>query len=236
MGVTATIPGSGSNVPASAIISIVNGISYPLFVTNGAPTSGGTASEAPARTAARFAAAVALPGLASPLAVADAAIGVSVSGGESVLYSTVWESGIASGVAGFELIIDDGTGAATTALKTAVSGFINSAPQYRPAGVPWLVSGVVPVFASVGVSATLLSQYEGSNAQISSAMTSGVQGYFNSLQFAQSVYQGQVAAAAADAAPGLLSSLTVTLNTSASTVSAAPNQRIILQNISVSVL
>ena len=236
MGINATIPGSGSNVPASSITQIVNGLSYPLFCLNGAPTSGGAAQESPTRTASRFAAAVAKTGLASPLAIADAAIGVSYTPtNETALYSAVWESGIVSGIAGFELLIDNGTGTASSGLIAAVSASIQATPQYRPAGVPWLVSGVIPVSASVGVSATLLPQYEGSNSQISSAITSGIQEYFSEIQFAQSVYQGAIAAAAGDSAPGLLSSLTVTLNTSASYLSAAPNQRIILNTISVSV-
>lgn len=233
-GVQSTLPGSGSNVPANSIIQIVNNLSYPLFVTNGAPTSGGSAAETPSRTAARFAAAVAKPGLASPLAVADSVIGVSYSG-EVVQYSSVWESGIASGIAGFILYLDDGSGAASSNLISAASSTINSAPQYRPAGVPYLISGVTPVFVSAAVTGTLFNQFVGQAAQITSAITSGVQGYFNSLQFNSTAYQGQVAAAAGNAAPGYLDSLTVTLDGGSAQVSAAPGQRIILENLTVNV-
>lgn len=236
VGISALAPGSGSNVAASSIVQIANGLTYPLFVLNGAPTTGGNPSEAPAQTAARFAAAVSKPGLASPQAVANAAIGVTVTGtNEICLYSSVYESGITSGIAGFVLYVDNGTGAASSGLISSVTNVLNAGSGYRPVGVPYVVSAVTPVYADVGVSGTLYPQYEGTNATVASAIVAGVQSYF-SLPFAATAYQGQIAAAAANAAPGQLSSLTVTLNTSASSVSAGPGQRVILQSINTSIL
>lgn len=235
IGITALAPGAGSNVAASSIIQILNGLTYPLFALNGAPTAGGAAAESPNQTAGRFAAAVGSYGRGSPQSVADTAIGVSVSGtGEICTYSSCYESGIASGIAGFILYIDNGTGSASSDLITSVTNALNAGSGYRPAGVPYIVSGVTPIYATVGVTGQLYSQYEGTNNTVASSVTSGVQAYF-SLPFATSAYQGQVAAAAANAVPGVFSSLTVTLNTSASVVSAAPGERIILQTVQTSI-
>lgn len=234
VGISATVPGSGSNVPASSIIQIVNGLAYPLFCLNGSPTAGGSPSEPPAQTASRFAAAVAKPGLASPVAVADAAIGIIYpSTSEEVLYSACWESGIASGVPGFILLIDNGTGGASSGLINAVTGYINAPPQYRPVGVPYIVSGATPVYVNVSISGTLFPQYEGNNSTVMGSVVSGVQSYFSSLSFAQTSYQGQIAAYAGNSSPGLLDSLTVSLNSGASSVSALPYERVILQSINV---
>jgi Baseplate J-like protein len=236
VGVISLVPGAGSNVPASSIVQIANGLSYPLFVLNNSPTNGGAAAEPFSQTAGRFAAAVALPGLASPLAVADAAIGVTYSGtGEIVQYSSCWESGITSGIAGFILYIDNGTGTASSGLVTAVQNFLNSGVGHRPVGVPYQVQPGSPIYASVNVTAGLYPQYEGTNATIVSLITSAVENYFT-LPFAGTAYQGQIAAVAGNAAIGQLDSLTVILNSGVTYVSAGPGNRIIPQSVSVSVL
>lgn len=236
VGIAATVPGSGSNVPASSIVQIAQGVAYPLYAINALATSGGADAEAPNQTAARFAAAVSKPGLASPQAVANSVIGVSYSG-ETVQFSTVYESGLASGIAGFVLYVDDGAGSASAGLLSAVTGYINSNPGYRPVGVPYLVSSVVPVTATVGVTGTLFPQFAGSQAQIQSAITNGVQGLFAALPFSTAIYQGNVAAEVGNSAPGVLSSIQVSLNGGAvNYVSAGPaGQRVILSSLSVSV-
>lgn len=216
VGVNAVASGVAGNVPASSILQILNGLPYPLYVINPLPTQGGANAETPNQTAARFAAAVALPGLASPLAVADAAIGVTVSGtGETCLYSTCYEPWIVGGSAatnlGFTVYVDNGTGSASNSLLAAVSSAINVSPQYRPAGVPWSVQAVGPVLAAVGVTGTLLPQYVSQSGAITGAIVSGIVNYFASLQFGQTCYQPQIAAAVANAAPGALNSLSITL-------------------------
>jgi len=235
--------GSIGNVPASSITQILNGLSYPLYVTNPVATLGGSNMESPNQTAARFAAAVALPGLASPLAVANAAIGVAVSGtGEICLYSTCYEPWIAGGSAagnlGFQVYIDNGTGSASLSLIAAVTAAINSSPQYRPAGVPWSVQPVVPSYVSLGVTGQLLAQYESQLINISGAVVSGIYAYFSSLQFGQPAYQSQIAAAVANAVPSTLEALTVSLSLSGSLLSSpsiAPSNvgRIILSSLNV---
>lgn len=237
VGVIAIIPGAGGNVGASAVSQIINNISYPLFIANPAPTSGGSNSELLSQTATRFAAAVTLPGLCSPLAIANAAIGVSAITGESVLYSTVYEPWILGGSAannlGFILYIDNGTGSASTQLISTVTTFINSPPQYRDAGVPWSVQAANPVTAAVAVTGVLNSQYAGQLSTVSGAMASGITNYFASLQFDQLAEQPQIAAAIGNSVPGVLNSLAVTLNGGVSAVASSTSGRVILSSLAI---
>ena len=77
--------GASSNVAINTITTITTGLAYTLFCTNYAATSGGTAAETPSATFARFTSAVASIGLGTPVALANACIGVTVSGtGETV--------------------------------------------------------------------------------------------------------------------------------------------------------
>jgi len=237
VGISCLIPGTQGNVAASAISQIINGLSYPLYCANQAPTSGGTNSELPSQTAARFAATVALPGLASPLAVANAAIGVVASGtGEICYYATClepWISNPTASALGFSLYVDNGTGSASTSLLSAVSAKINSSPQYRPAGVPWNLYAAVPVTSSVSVSGVMNSQYDSISGTISGAIASGITSYYSSLQFNVPAVQGQIAASIGNAVPGVLSSLSVQLNGGASAVVASPSGRVILSSLSI---
>ena len=236
--IDAIIAGTGGNVAASAINQIINGLSYPLFCLNPTPTSGGANAELPSQTATRFAAAVALPGLCSPLAIANAAIGVVVSGtGEVCYYSALLEPWITGGPSaqnlGWILFVDNGTGSASTQLLAAVSAKIQAPPQYRDAGVPWGVSAAVPVTASVSVTGTLNTPYVGILSTVSGAIASGITNYFASLQFGQLAEQPQIAAAIGNAVPGVLSSLAVTLNAAVSAVVASPSGRVILSSLTI---
>jgi hypothetical protein len=227
--VAAVVPGIAGNVAANTIITIISGLSYPLFVNNASGAGGGSNAISAAQSFALFAAIIASIGLSSPVAIANAAVGVSV-GSETVAYSTLYEpfaaagSGAGSGVAGWVLYIDNGTGTASTNLINAVVATLNGgsvsgqanasgAIGYRDAGVPYAVSAVVPTVAVVGVSASLAS---GANATlVSGAIASAVSGYFT-LPFGEAAQQAQIAASVANAIAGSITSLTVSLYVSGS--------------------
>lgn len=248
--------GTDGNVPAGAITGTpLTPIGYPFFVTNGAPTAGGTNAGNQSTALAAFTARANSLGLASPVAIANSAIGVQASGtGETVLFENVFEpwiaagSGAGSGTAGFTLYIDNGTGTSSPDLVAAAQAWItgsNALNQsgYRPAGVPFIVSGASPVYASVGVTGVLTPGLLGSGS-VYGAIVSGITGYFNSLPIApvsggaDIAYQPQVAAQAADAGLSAFQALTVNLyyfgsGIPVSQVSGGVGTRVILSNLSV---
>lgn len=252
-GITATLAGAIGNVSSGAITGTpLTSIGYPLYVTNTAPTAGGGDAGTQSSALALFTAKIASLGLASPVAVANAAIGVAAIGtGEIVRYASTYEpwlaagSGAGSGIAGFTLYVDNGTGGASVPLLTAVRNWINGSAAagqsgYRPAGVPWVVAAVTPVYASAAVSGLL---YPGllATGSVAPAVTSGILSYFGSLGIAPAAaYQPQIAAQAADAGLGAFQSLTVSLYYSGSStpvpvVSGAVGTRVILASLSVSI-
>jgi hypothetical protein len=233
----AVVSGSAGNVPASGVSQIISGLAAPLFVTNPAAFGGGTDPTTPSQSLALFAAEIGSIGLSSPAAIANAAIGVVASGtGETCLFSTLFEpwlwavdtgvSGAASGMAGWQLIIDNGTGNASPGLIAAVnaklnagtvSGATNSGPivGYRDAGVPYSIYAVDPTLAVVSISGTTSNPY--TEGVVSGAMSAAVSGYF-SLPFGTAAEQAQIAAVATNAAQGSLTSISVSL----SAVSGSP--------------
>jgi Baseplate J-like protein len=251
VGAQAVVPGVAGNIPASGITGApLNQLGYPLVVTNLAPFAGGANAGSQSNALAQFAAKAASLGLSSPVAIANAVVGVTVSGtGETVAKASLYEPWIAagsaagSGTAGFTLFIDNGTGSASSNLLAAAQAWITgnqalNQSGFRPAGVPYTVSGVTPVYATVQVSGTL---YPGllATGSVYGAIVSGVTNYFSSLGFSPIVAgQPQIAGQVADAGLGAFSALTVNLCYSGSTtpvplVSGGVGTRVILAGLSV---
>lgn len=251
--VQAVVAGSAGNVPPGSIIQIVSGLSYPLFVNNSAATTGGADAETPTQTLARFTAAVAAIPCSTPVAIANAAIGVlSPDGTEEVQYSTLFEpwiaagSGAGSGVASWTLFLDNGTGTASSGLINAVSLKLNGgsvsgsanaggAIGYRDAGVPYRVQALVPTRAVVVVSGVV--DVLANASIVSGAISAAVSGYFT-LPFGAPALQAQIAAVAANAVLGQLDSLAVFLMASGSSlavsgITPAPSGRVILGSLAV---
>jgi len=163
-------------------------------------------------------------------------------------------SGAGSGTAGYTVYIDNGTGGASAALIAATQAWLSGSQianqsGFRPAGVPYTVSGVTPVYATVVVSGTLFPGLFGSGS-VAAAAVSGITAYFNTLGICAPnssgvplnyALQPQVAAAAADAGLGSFSSLTVNLYYTASSgsavslVSGGVGTRVILSSLSVNI-
>jgi len=254
VGILATSPGTIGNVGSGAISGQpLTPLGYPLYVTNAAPTGGGSEAGTQAQALSQFVAKSNSLGLCTPVAIANAAIGVRASGsGEFVQKAAVYEpwlaagSGAGSGTAGFTLYIDNGTGTASNNLLTTVRTWLTGSVTtnqsgYRPAGVPWTVASVSPVYVNVGVTGVLLPGLFSTGAVVTTIQSSVV-GYFNALGIAPAAaYQPQIAAQVADAGLGAYSSLTVNLayttasGTPVSVASGAVGNRVILSALSVSV-
>lgn len=247
--VVATNGGLNTNVAPGAINQILTGLVYPLSVTNPLATTGGLDAETPQQALTRLAAKFASLVGGSPVSVANSVIGVNASGtAETVLYSTCYEgwadptSPNFPNTPNFVVFIDNGSGTASVNLIAAATtklngNFLTSTPSYRPAGMPYAVSGVVPVLANVVVSGALgpLSIA----AQVTGAIATAVSGYFT-LPFGIPASQPQLAAAVANAALGQLSALTVNLfyasgGSAVQLVSGALFTRVVLNTMSINV-
>lgn len=237
--------GALTNVASGTVTILSTALAYPLGVTNVLPTAGGINAETTSQTLSRFTAFVDSLGLCSPIAIASAVIGVSY-GQERVQYSTVYEPWVAQAVSGitpltigYDVILDNGSGSASSNLISAVTTFLTSGgiAGYRPAGVPFSVLAVVPTLASVSVSAIALNSSFASAIQtsISQAITT----YFNSLLFAQIAEITQLTATIATAVIGQLSSLSISMfdvnGNPQTTITPSVSGRVILQSSSVTV-
>lgn len=215
--------GTSSNVASGTITQLLTSIAYPVSVSNPIATAGGANAESLATTLARFAAATAAPGLASPYAVANAAIGLSY-GTETVKAAEVYEPFAAagagnpvSGQAGFTLYIDDGTGTASAGLLSVVASAISSGSAaqgagFRPAGVPYQVAAVTPTYAVIAVTGSLLPGYGSATGVVVQNISGALATYGASLTIGQVLYQGSLAGVVGDAGQGQLSAFSVTLS------------------------
>lgn len=248
--------GANGNVPAGAIIgNPLTPVGYPLFVTNSAATEGGTNAGSQSNALALFTAKANSLGLCSPVAIANAAIGVQASGtGEIVMFANCFEpwlaagSGAGSGTAGFTLYVDNGTGTASSSLIAAAQAWITGSVAtnqsgYRPGGVPFTVAAVTPVYASVGVTGVLTPGLLATGF-VYGAVVSGITNYFNNLPIAPApggsdiAWQPQIAGQVADAGLSAYQSLTVSLyyfgsGVPVTEVSGGVGTRIILSDMSI---
>jgi hypothetical protein len=253
VGAIASLAGAGGNVAAGSITGTpLTAIGYPLFVTNAASMAGGSNAGTQSQALADFTSISQSLGLSSPVAIANAVIGVTSSGtGETVLYGSVYEpwiaagSGAGSGVAGFTVYIDNGTGSASQSLITAALNFITGSATanqsgFRPAGVPFSVLSNTPVFCTVAVSGLLFPGLLATGAVVP-AITSGIQSYFSTIgNYPASAYQPQIAARASDAGLGAFESITVNLfysgsSTAVPIVTGGIGTRVVLSAITVNI-
>lgn len=246
----AIIAGSNGNVSSGTILSLVSGLVYPIYVNNAANFVGGTDAESIGQTMSRFTALVQSLGLSSPVAIANACIGVQVPlSSETVLYATLYEPWITQSVgmqqAGWTVFIDNGAGTASTALIQAVTTKLDGAfsaisptsavSGFRDAGVPYSVMAVTPVNYSVVVTGVLYNSTLDSSQE--AAVQVAVQAYQTSLQFGSTIQQAQLTAAVGAVLEGIASAYTVTLfnssDTPATVISVPSYQRAFLTSVTV---
>lgn len=215
--IIAVVAGVSGNVAADSISQIVTGLPYPLVCFNTLPAAEGSDAETPAQTLGRFTALVGTLGLSTPVAVANACIGVTApSSAERVRYSTVYEPWIVlmDGVAAFDVYVDNGSGGASSDLLAAVRTKLDGSHAlmldgFRPAGVPYSVNAVTPVPSTVVVSGTALVPSQ--SAILETAAASAIATYYSALQFGDPAELTQIIAVVANALAFSLSSLQVWL-------------------------
>lgn len=243
--ITAIQPGLTGNVSAGSITTLISSLPYPLFVTNPAPTTGGANAELPSQTFARLTSKVLSFGLASPVAIANACIGIQVPNStEAVVFATVyepWTVNLASG-AGFDVYVDNGSGSASSSLLSAVTSVLNGSfslneSGYRPAGVPYTVNAVVPVYASVAVSGTTLVANQATLLQ--SSISNSITAFFGGNPFGASVSVSDLIAVVSTVSGNLLTSFGVSLydsnGNSVNSITPLAYGRVILTQVNVSI-
>lgn len=244
----AVTAGAAGNVPAGALTQILSSMPYTLQVTNPAAAVGGSDAETPAQTLARFTAVVASLGLGTPVGIANACIGVTVSGtSETVRYATCYEpwiaqmlAGVQNPAAGFQVYVDNGTGTASNALLAAVAAELNGNfatgdEGNRPAGVPYQAFAVQPVYVNVTVSGTAIQP--GSANAITAAVLVAINQFFT-LPFGTAAQYDQLVAAIAGAVQGTTNTLSIVMTdingNPQTTINAGATQRINAGTIIVS--
>ena len=236
-------PGSIANVTANSITQIVSTLPYPLTVNNPAPTAGGSDAESFSSTLSRFNNLAQSLGRSTPQAIASSVIGVTASGGEKVQYSTCYEpwvaqaaSGVTSGYTiGYDVYVDNGSGAASSSLLSAVSGVLSGTPDYGPAGVPYNVYAVDPVYVAISVDGTATPEFAGVIPTITTAVQNATNSYFASLQFSDPYVQAILLEQIANATYGWLSALSVSNTPSGSSVTVGPTQRAVLSGLVINI-
>jgi uncharacterized phage protein gp47/JayE len=243
--VAAVVAGETGNVPALAITQVLTALPIPLTVHNDAPTTGGQDIETPAQTMGRFTALVQSLGRADPVSVANSCIGVQVSGTTEVCrFATVYEpwitqaaQGITPLTAGFQIFIDNGAGGASPgliqAVKTNLDGNFSTGQEgFRPAGVPYNVFAVIPVYCTVQV--TGVSVQSGQVAALEVAVNTAITGYFASLAFGMPAQMVTLEPVIFNRIAGSVSSLAVTMRDisgiSQQTIQPPGTGRVILQS------
>lgn len=236
--------GTTYNVGASSITQIVSPLQAVLYVTNYTGFAGGTNAETAQQTASRFANVVNALQLSSPQAVAGAALGV-IYGTETVLYSTCyegWLSGTPSATTtGYDVVIDNGAGAASSGLISAVITKLNgdlvnfTTSGYRPAGVPFNVFAVGPVSVNVSITADTGG---GNTVLVSNQLTNAVDAYFQSLNFGATAQLSVLSTQVTNSVANEVNSITVELLSGATpetSIAAPPTGRVILQTLTLNV-
>ena len=236
--------GTTYNVGASTITQIVSPLQAVLYVTNYAGFAGGTNAETSQQTASRFANVVNALQLSSPQAVAGAALGVTYNT-ETVLYATCYEGWLAGSPSAttvfFDVVIDNGAGAASSGLISAVTAKLNgdlvnfTTSGYRPAGVPFAVIAVGPVSVNVGITADTGG---GNTTVVSNQITNAVDSYFQSLNFGATAQLSVLSTQVTNAVANEVNSITVELLSGATpetSIAAPPTGRVILQTLTLNV-
>lgn len=215
--VSASTSGSGGNVSAGQINTLMQAVPGVDTVSNAAAFTNGADAEKDAAFRMRF-----IAYLASLSKATKAAILYSIFSLKQGVISLLVENQLYNGSTQngyFYAVIDDGTGnPGSTFLSTAA----NAIDAVRPFTVSFGVFGPVVVTANVGMTLTTAAGYD-HNAVIA-LVAAALQNYINSLQLGQSLTYSRLAQVAYDASPGVTNVTSVTLNGSTADIVATVQQ------------
>jgi uncharacterized phage protein gp47/JayE len=212
--VQAVVAGVGGNVLAGAISLSGSALAGIDTVTNAAPFTNGDAAETDPQLRSRFVTFVNTRAQATPGAIVAAIIGVQ----SNLIYSLFENVNSAGGGqnGNFVVVVDDGSGAPSSALLNAISTAIVTV---RPICSTWSVVG--PSVTAAAIAITITPPAGTLTSSIAGAIETAVATYVDSLPInntamgttsAATLFLAQISGVVAGAAPSGTTVTTVTIN------------------------
>lgn len=186
--VQAVVAGSAGNVLANTITQMVSGLTGVTTVTNTQPTAGGSDQETDAALKLRFQEYIESLGKATLQAIEAAIAGVQAGLTFQVVESEHF--GGAPFLAGFTVVVDDGSGNIPAPTLTAVH---NAVDAVRAAGISFEVHA--PNNVTIGVTVTVTPNTGFTQTQVDTAVTAAITNYILGLGVGNTVNYINVAIA-----------------------------------------
>jgi uncharacterized phage protein gp47/JayE len=225
--IVAMTAGSAGDVQAGTITLIQAAIPGVDTVNNAAPTAGGIDAESDPAFRTRFAAYI-----NSRSRGTTAAVGYAISSVQQDLAYTIQENATQSGTfqpGCFVVTVDNGTGAPSAALVSAVA---NAIETVRPLGSIWTV--VAPSVMVANVSMTITTAPSVNHSIVAATVEAGVASFIDGLALGTSLPWSQLTQVAYNASPLVTNVSSVLLNGGTADITAGPTVVVKSGSITVS--
>lgn len=217
--VKANTPSAASNVVAGAVSVMVAPISGVDTVANASAMAGGGDAEADTALRVRFRAYIASLAKATKQAIAYAIqsvqLGIQYTITENLDYAGNSHPGY------FTVVVDNGTGNASSTLLTAVYTAVDAA---RPLGVLFGVFAPTIVTANVALTVSVVAGFDATTVR--NAVNAAITAYVNGLGLGNSLYYNRLSQVIFDASAGVQNITGFTVNSAALDVTATAQQSI----------
>lgn len=217
--VQALVSGSGGNVSAAAISTLITSTPFVDTVTNASPYSNGIDEETDAALRTRFVAY-----LASLSRATKTAIGYAINSVQQGLTYTLTENqnyANQTDYGYFYVVVDDGSGTPSSQLLSNVSAAIE---LYRGATIVYGVFAPIVTTANFALTITVSAGYI--HDTVAAAVKAAIQTYINALPVGATLFYTQVISVAYDTSVGITNVTGLTLNSGTSDITA-DNQHVI---------
>ncbi len=224
--ITATVAGAGGNVVEGAISLFGTAVAGIDVVSNGAPTEGGEPGETDAAVKVRFVEYIGSLDKATGLAIAAAVAGVQ-AGLTWQIEENVAEDGT-SRPGHFVVVVDDGSGAPSAALKASVYAAVDAV---RPLCSTFSVQSPSILYVDVALTLVISS---GTKAGLVAPIEAAIAAYVDTLSVGGTLSLTRVSALAYAASATISNVTGVTLNGRAADVQAGAGVVVKARSVSVS--
>lgn len=223
--ITAAVPGSGGNVSAGSI-SLVGGVAGIDYASNPAATTGGADAETDAAMKARFPLFIASLSNAT-LSAIESAI-VSVQQGLTYRITANYDEAGNWYPGHFVIVIDDGSGSPSDALKSAVYTAVD---RVRAFCETFSVQSPTIVYANIVL--TLTVNAGSSRAALAPGLQTAIATFVNALQVGQVLPISRIATFGYAASPYVANVSAITINGISADLMPTRNQVVKIQSVQV---
>ncbi len=223
--IVAVVAGSAGNVVVGAISLFGQAVAGVDVVSNGAPTTGGADAESDAALRARFVLYIGSLEKATLLAIEAAAASVQAGLTYEVRENVAEDGSVRPGH--FVVVVDDGSGAPSAALKSAVYAAVD---LVRPLCSTFSVQSPSILYVDVALT---LSVSSGSKLALVAPIESAITAYVDTLIVGGTLSLTRVSALAYGASSTIANVTSVTLNGMASDVQAGAGVVVKARSVSV---